>query len=95
MAWYAPGAGAAIGVRSTKAIPGESRDLGSDSTPSSDPVPTQIPWLPQAVFAAALLLEIELQPASKVLATTPRICPSWYFSPQISFRPPPSQHPSS
>ncbi len=78
-------------MKSTKAMPSEIRDLDSDLASTPDQIPSSFAFVLLPIFAAVSIVACELLPKRRSDAPTPRTCPAWYFSPQISFRPPPER----
>lgn len=90
IAWYEPAAGPTIDARSTKAIPADTRDLLQDDSASADAVQAPVSCFILAIFSATWLLMVEDVPGRFIGPLTHRTPTSRYFSPQISFRPPPA-----
>ncbi|MGH9590646.1 MAG: hypothetical protein ACRD25_09630 [Terracidiphilus sp.] len=89
-AWYAPPGGPTIDARSTKAIPADTRD-----SPTDDSVSVETPHAGTSCFLLAALaatwLLTEGRTSANQFPSSLRHKPSTiYFSPQVSFRPPPA-----
>lgn len=89
-AWYEPAAGPTIDARSTKAMPTDIRDSSQEDAASSDAAPAPLSFFILAIVSAAWLLMVELLPGRLAPSRADRVPTTRYYSPQISFRPPPA-----
>ena len=89
IAWYEPAAGPTIDARSTKAMPADIRDSSQDDFASADAASAPISFLILAIFSAAWLQMGEQAPGRLLITRIHRVPSTSFFSPQISFRPPP------
>lgn len=90
IAWYEPAAGPTIDARSTKAMPADIQDSSQDDSASTDTAPAPMSFFILAIVSAAWLLTFEILPGRLTAPQTHPIRAIRYFSPQISFRPPPA-----
>lgn len=90
-AWYAPPAGPTIDARSTKAIPTDIRDSLTDDSIGVDAARAGTFCFFLAVLAATQLLTEERIPANQFPSSFRLMPATVFYSPQISFRPPPGR----
>lgn len=89
-AWYEPPAGPSIDARATKAIPSDTRDSTTDDSAQSDAACLGISCFLLSVFASAWLVTARRLPDQAPAPLVHHLPATQWFSPQISFRPPPS-----
>lgn len=90
IAWYEPSAGPTIDARSTKAMPADTRDSSTEESAQSDAARAAgISCFLLAILATAWRLTAELTPEHRFSPPVRPLRSASYFSPQISFRPPP------